>query len=162
MIDADPLFVDASLDDFHLTWSSPCRETGDPGAPGLPVNDFEGDPRNAGAAPDMGADEFHLHVYHRGDLVPGGTFDCCVVGTPGATPVWVALGAGCRENPAFTQYGQLWLEWPIRRVLFPDIPAKGVLVENRAVPTWWTPGTKHYMQAAAASELTNLDVLLVE
>ena len=29
MIDADPLFVDSTLGDYHLTYTSPCKDTGD-------------------------------------------------------------------------------------------------------------------------------------
>ena len=42
-IDADPLFVDPTSIDFHLTWLSPCinRGTND----GAPSEDMDGDPR---------------------------------------------------------------------------------------------------------------------
>jgi parallel beta-helix repeat protein len=77
MIDADPLFLDPSSLDLHLTASSPCIEAGansvfvNP----LPLEDFDGDPRIfagngkgmpiAGTTPsdpdvDMGADEYCL------------------------------------------------------------------------------------------------------
>jgi parallel beta-helix repeat protein len=57
MIDDDPLFVDVLNNDFHITASSPCLNSGDNTAPGLPDSDFEGDPRVVGDAVDMGADE---------------------------------------------------------------------------------------------------------
>ena len=47
MLDTDPLFADAPGGDHHLTHSSPCRDTGDGSAAGLPEVDFEGDPRAA-------------------------------------------------------------------------------------------------------------------
>jgi len=52
------LFVDPN-EDFHLRTGSPCVDGGDPAAlleAPLPV-DFDGDPRPAGGAPDIGADE---------------------------------------------------------------------------------------------------------
>ncbi len=53
-IDADPLFVNASGGDFHLTAMSPCIDAADPEA--APKTDFDNLPR--GAQPDIGAYEF--------------------------------------------------------------------------------------------------------
>ena len=75
IIHLDPLFVDVSAPnpakwDLHLLPSSPCIDTGNNVAPGLPATDFEGDPRkidgdgNGTAIADMGADEYS------GDLPP--------------------------------------------------------------------------------------------
>ena len=63
MIDADPLFVDPSGDDYHLTWQSPCGNTGDMAAvpPDLKY-DFEGDPRIVLGSVEIGADEFYFHL----------------------------------------------------------------------------------------------------
>jgi hypothetical protein len=44
MIDADPLFVQPGIGDLHLTWNSPCRDSGDNSA-ATELFDFEGDPR---------------------------------------------------------------------------------------------------------------------
>ena len=55
---ADPVFFDPSSGDFHLLTTSPCRERGNNGAPGLPAEDFEGDPRILDGVADVGADEF--------------------------------------------------------------------------------------------------------
>jgi hypothetical protein len=57
-IDADPLLVDPDNDDCHLQANSPARDAGTDTAPQLPAEDFEGDDRVLGSAPDMGADEF--------------------------------------------------------------------------------------------------------
>jgi hypothetical protein len=75
MIDADPLFLDPFNDDFHLSYASPCIDTGTNETPSLPAADFENDPRifpgngkgahlagfaSPGAIVDMGADEYCL------------------------------------------------------------------------------------------------------
>ncbi|MBN1188806.1 MAG: hypothetical protein JXA46_03560, partial [Dehalococcoidales bacterium] len=70
-IDADPLFVDPSNNDYHLQAGSPCIDAGDNTAvPEGVSTDFEGDPRflddtgmpdtGSGTPPivDMGADEY--------------------------------------------------------------------------------------------------------
>ncbi|MHC4945333.1 MAG: right-handed parallel beta-helix repeat-containing protein [Planctomycetota bacterium] len=56
MIQDDPQFKDPSIDDFHLTWLSPCinRGTNDGAAP----EDMDGDLRPWVGTTDMGADEF--------------------------------------------------------------------------------------------------------
>jgi PKD repeat protein len=56
-IDADPLFVNPSAGDYHLSSGSPAVDNGYNFAPALPVTDFEGDERVLGIAVDMGADE---------------------------------------------------------------------------------------------------------
>jgi len=62
-IDIDPLFVDPTNDDFHLQTGSPCIDTGDNSAPGLPATDIDGESRiqdgdgDSVALVDMGADE---------------------------------------------------------------------------------------------------------
>jgi len=61
VIHADPVFVEPGGDDYHLSSDSPCIDAGTtavPDPPGLPITDFEGDPRISDAAPDIGADEF--------------------------------------------------------------------------------------------------------
>lgn len=72
-IDADPRFVDAANDDFHLALDSPCIDRGTDRAPHLPARDIDGDPRpvasvslgtprdaalpNRSTRVDLGADE---------------------------------------------------------------------------------------------------------
>lgn len=51
----DPLFV--STHNYHLQSGSPSIDAGDDGAPDLPSNDIDGDPRIVGNAIDQGFDE---------------------------------------------------------------------------------------------------------
>ena len=55
IVNADPLFVDPGYFDYHLTVGSPCIDAGIDR--GIPLIDYEGEPRVSGAAVDMGADE---------------------------------------------------------------------------------------------------------
>ena len=57
-INSDPLFMDPANGDFHLTYSSLCIDSGDNSAAGIPIFDFEGEPRIVDTAVDMGADEY--------------------------------------------------------------------------------------------------------
>ncbi|QDU69685.1 right-handed parallel beta-helix repeat-containing protein [Engelhardtia mirabilis] len=57
----DPLFVNLLGDDYHLTQTSPCVDTGNSTTPLLTNKDIDGDPRISGALGmvDRGADEVH-------------------------------------------------------------------------------------------------------
>lgn len=57
-VDLDPRFHDAENLDFHLHVDSPLRDAGTPCREIHEKTDFEGDPRVAGSALDIGADEF--------------------------------------------------------------------------------------------------------
>lgn len=82
-----PLCMDAANGDFHLRYDSPCRDKGTR-VTGLPATDFEGDPRAFGSAPDIGADEFHPHVYATGALTPGGIAHVKIIGPPLQATLW--------------------------------------------------------------------------
>ena len=74
-IDSDPLFVNAASDDFHLTGTSPCIDTGDNDAPALPFTDRDGNIRiydgneDDNAVVDMGAYEYIPQPSIRNDVV---------------------------------------------------------------------------------------------
>ena len=80
-INADPLFVDPSNNNFHLKATSPCIDKGTNSAAGIPNTDFDGDSRiidgdNDGTATvDMGADEYAPSVTADGDVAPLGNRD---------------------------------------------------------------------------------------
>jgi len=163
MIDADPAFVYLTRSDFHLSTPSPCIDAGDNTAPGLPNSDCEGDPRIAAGVVDMGADEFHLHLYSRGHVIPGASIDVNVVGTPGTQPVILVLGSGIMDPPTTSPYGELWLLLPLRaRLPMPNIGTAGLSVLNGKAPAFWLPGEQYPFQALVGSELTNLMVLTAE
>ena len=61
-ISADPNYVDASGDDYHLELYSPCMNAGDNGAPSLPGTDFDGESRIIHGSVDMGMDEFDPNI----------------------------------------------------------------------------------------------------
>lgn len=170
MIDADPLLVH-SVGDFHLTWNSPCRNAGASQAPRL-TNDFEGDPRISDGIIDIGADEFHPHLYFKlfrpsQGLVPGAPGVMMVTG-PAGMAFTIAVGPGVRNPPLQTAYGKLRLTYPIAELVTGVIQADGTGRVPMPVPAWWVPGEQHHYQAmvgptgVAGSRLTNLLELTVE
>ncbi|MHC4343407.1 MAG: LamG-like jellyroll fold domain-containing protein [Planctomycetota bacterium] len=65
-IDADPCFINADEDNYHLSSSSPCINTGDSGYISFPGDtDIDGDSRVINGITDMGADE----VNYEGPLI---------------------------------------------------------------------------------------------
>ncbi len=168
-IDADPLFVDSGEADFHLTLGSPCTNSGDNGSvpPDLST-DFEGDPRIALHQVDMGADEFYYHLYHGGDVVPGGEISVKIAGCP-SLQVVLFLGDSVQDPPYHTQHGLFHLQWPpVWWGGIGTIPSSGVLVHAATVPAGWHPGEVHPLQALVGpwggpwTRFTNLMVLVVE
>ncbi len=167
MIDSDPLFADAANGDYHLTRNSPCRDTGNNSAV-TEADDFEGDSRIALYTVDMGADEYYYHLYHSGEVVPGGSIDIKIVGYEGA-PVTLALGSGIVDPPVSTQHGDLYLPWPpLWQGMIGTVPSSGVLTFSVTVPTGWICNEQHPLQAligprgGAFTQLSNLMLLTVE
>jgi hypothetical protein len=158
---ADPLFADTATGDLHLTYDSPCKEAGDNAAPSIPDTDFEGDPRIAEGAVDVGADEFYPHLYHVGALSPGQIADLRVIANP-FDQVWLLFDTTVIIPPKWTMYGMLYLPAP----LFIDlglVPGNGYRSFSWTVPPDWQAGDAYYLQALVATQLlTNLDILLVQ
>jgi nitrous oxidase accessory protein NosD len=61
-ISADPLFVDATTNDYHLGPGSPSIDAGDNTAPDLPATDIDGDQRIINGQVDQGVDEYSVSV----------------------------------------------------------------------------------------------------
>jgi hypothetical protein len=168
-IDADPLFADADKEDYHLTWNSPCRNTGDNSVFPTPFTDYEGDPRIAQGTVDMGIDEFYPHLYQVGVVGLFSTFWVKVIGNPGTSPITLAQGSGIQDPPQSTPYGDLYIVLPPVKIFnLGAIPADGILVVSTKKPPGWQLGDSHPFQALVgplgnpASVLTNLMVLTVE
>ncbi|MFH2050522.1 MAG: right-handed parallel beta-helix repeat-containing protein, partial [bacterium] len=153
-IDLDPQFFDLYGDDFHLTFTSPCRDIGNNSVV-TDLFDFEGDPRIVYGAVDMGADEFYNHLYCTGDFTPSGSIEGKFIGLPATWPVGLFIGSGIMDPPLHHMWGDFYLESPW--VLFPlvPIPANGVL----EIPATLPPTPAPYdipMQALIGWELSNL------
>ncbi|MCI0587151.1 MAG: hypothetical protein L0323_09960 [Planctomycetes bacterium] len=153
----DPMLADPAAGDFHLLFGSPCRDAGTAAAPFFSTSDFEGDPRTSGAGPDMGADEFHRHLYVTGSLTPGGAVQIKVAGPP-ASPVAIFFGSGALPTPTPTVFGDVFLTAPIFGFALPPIPANGLLAIPATIPASVTPPAAFYMQALVGVEVTNLSV----
>ncbi|MFH2001548.1 MAG: right-handed parallel beta-helix repeat-containing protein, partial [Planctomycetota bacterium] len=133
IIDADPLFVDESENDFHLLYDSPCLNTGSNGHTAGDT-DFEGDPRIAYDMADMGADEFHPHLYYKGTSAPCSRVDIRVVGLPDTASVGIFVGSGVLDPPLPTAWGLFYLQSPYFLYKLPAIPSNGVLSFNVMIP----------------------------
>lgn len=153
----DPMLADPAAGDFHLLFGSPCRDAGSAAAPFISTSDFEGDPRASGPGPDMGADEFHRHLYVTGSLTPGGAVQLKVAGPP-ASPVAIFFGGGALPTPVPTVFGNVFLAAPIFGFALPPIPANGLLAVLATIPASVTPPAAFYMQALVGVEVTNLSV----
>jgi hypothetical protein len=163
-IDLDPRFVDAAAGDFHLRFDSPCRDQGVNCAPSIPDLDFEGDPRIAFGTADMGADEFHTHLYCTGDLSPGGQAALKFVGIPHTAPVFLWVGSGVLDPPMPTVHGDWHLQFPLLVELnLGAVPnPEGVLVFGFTLPPDLPAPAEIPAQGAVGWDLTNLCNLSIE
>ncbi len=158
LLTADPLFVDRKGRDFHLLATSPCLDRGDRNAPDLPALDFEGDPRIASASVDIGADEFHPHVYGPDRATPGGKVRIHMIGPP-AAPVLAGLSLTSqpRNPPLYIPgYGYLFLPDPFWILVPGTIPSTGLLTLAMEVPAGFPVPTDAAFQALIGFRMSNV------
>ena len=161
-IDKDPLFVDPDKGDFHLKRFSPCIDSGTTDIR-LPLYDFEGDPRIAGLAPDMGVDEFYTHLYTLSEPVPGGDLHLRLIGAPDTAPVGLFASQGFLDAPLNTSFGPWNLEFPLfGPFLQPSIPGNGVLSIHGRIPSRISTPYNLGFQALVGKEFTNPCMLNIE
>ncbi len=162
-IDVDSKMVDRINGDFHLRYDSPCRDAGTTYAP-MPPGDDEGDPRTSGAAPDIGADEFHPHLYLTGRLAPGGVAHLKAVGAPNSSVHWAFSPNPTLLRPpvAIPGYGDWYLPAPFFVQTAPPIPSIGVQLVTIPIPGGVPSPTVLSMQALVGNDLTNAIVPVVK
>jgi len=162
MINADPNFVNPTNNDFHLTFNSPCKDTGDNTAV-TELFDFEGDPRIAYGSVDMGADEYHPHLYYTGNATPGERIDLKFIGIPDDT-VRLWIGSGVLDPPInHPVFGDWYLEPPILLGwIMGSIPSPdGIFSVPVSIPPDYIPWDIP-LQAGIGMGLSNLSVVGVE
>ncbi|MHC4943703.1 MAG: NosD domain-containing protein [Planctomycetota bacterium] len=160
MIDEPPQFVAPAEEDFHLLYTSPCRDAGT-NSGNLDSEDFEGDPRIVYGTIDMGADEFAAHLYYLGEATPGGSVKAKLIGTPGSSPVGLFIGLTLFDTPVTTPWGDFFIEPPYEMVTTSPFPQSGVIALPETIPVYLPTPLDIFMQALVQDELTNLSVVEV-
>ncbi len=151
-IDSDPLFVDESGSDFHILYTSPCKDAGD-NSSFTESYDFEGDPRIAYGTVDMGADEFYTHLYFVGDTL-------YFVGVPYLS-VNLFFSYILLSTPASVPQGIWYLGFPFYGPYnMGNIPANGILTFEMDTDEFSSGSL--YLQALIGNKLTNYCELIIE
>lgn len=157
-ITEDPLFVNSYKNDYHITYFSPCKNTGNNSLI-FDNNDIENDPRIADGTVDMGADEFYTHIYYMGDTTPGGHIDMKLIDVPKTSPVYLWIGSDILDPPLHLKnYGDWYLTFPlIYEIHLGSIPSSnGVLNIEYRLPVSTPVPIVLPLQALIGSQLTNL------
>lgn len=135
--------------DFHLGSNSPCLDAGNPGAPWLSTQDFEGDPRtvdgncDGSSLPDLGVDEYYQPP---------------TVSTTAVTDITSSMATGggniCNGgNQAVTTRGICWSTFPAPTLAdscTDNGSGSGVFVSSL---TGLTVDTSYYVRAYAINSL---------
>jgi hypothetical protein len=150
----DPSFVDAFGGDVHLAPNSQCLDRGT--ATGF---DYEGDPVMGVA--DLGADEFHLHLYASGAPAPGSILTLVVVGPAAQGPVLLLASTIRFVPPLATPFGLLEVAPPYfggGPIVLADALHGGSIQLPIPIHAAPPPGTAIHVQALVAGappRLTN-------
>ncbi|MHC4942110.1 MAG: right-handed parallel beta-helix repeat-containing protein [Planctomycetota bacterium] len=162
MIDAFPEFAYTTTTDFHILYTSPCRDAGDSSVQGTDELDMEGDPRVYDGIVDIGADEFSPHLYNNGELFPGGQVHAHFIGKPGSVFVGVWFSFEVLENPVKTYYGNWYLApYVFGPVVLPPIPSSGLESLSEYLPLFPSTAYDLPMQGFIGDQLTNLSIIEV-
>lgn len=162
MIDKDPLFIEEGRHDFHLYFTSPCKDMGTLDAPALSPFDWEGDPRVADGLPDIGADEQFTHLYCVGEAVPGGLVTVRTVGRGDASPALLWVGAGALAAPIATPFGDWYLDLPVLlQIDLGGLSPEGVADLDYLFPPTFPAPSDFALQGLVDHDLTNLCVVKV-
>ena len=154
MLLSDPLFVDMVSGDLHLTATSPCIGAGRT-TTYKPRVDFEWDPLDS--KEDIGADEFHPHVYLAGTPKVGQPFAVRFVG-PAASPVFWGISTGVnRRSPPLSipGTGLLCLPDPFTVLPVGNLSAAGVLSIPVQFPSTYPAPAGFLNQALIGTTLTS-------
>jgi hypothetical protein len=160
MITDNPLFVDAGLGDFHLRFTSPCKDAGDNDKIYV-LDDFENDPRVSNDIVDMGADEFHHHLYCMGKTAPGSRVELNLIGNP-ASETLLYIGSDILDPPYPTMYGEWYLQSPIITLPTGTIPSDGLIQLHERIPPGYPAPGSIPLQALISDKLTNLCKIEIE
>jgi hypothetical protein len=134
MLDAAPLFVEETQGDFHLLQASPCKDAASMQALNVPEKDYDENERGIGGYYDIGADEFHPHLYVTGHAVSGGSVEAKIIGEPGTTDIFLFIGSGVRTPPQATQWGLFHLKLPMFVIGLGTVPSNGLLKLPATLP----------------------------
>jgi hypothetical protein len=162
MMDKDPLFIEEGRHDFHVYFTSPCKDMGTVDAPALSPTDWEGDPRVADGAPDIGADEQFTHLYCVGDAAPGGLATVRTVGRGDAAPAFLWVGAGALSAPMVTPFGDWYLDLPVLvQIDLGGLSPDGVAEFDYPFPPTFPAPVDIAVQGLVKDQLTNLCLVKV-
>lgn len=167
MIQQPPRFLDPVSGDFHLLYDSPCRDGGDRDLPDLPSLDFEVDPRKGNhdgfpGIPDLGADEFFIHLSRSPEKMDGRPSRLYVWGGPGSHPVALWFSLDLLQDPLEGGHGDWWNRWYldfsaslVGPLWLRPIPEYGVITVE-GFPSWQYPELNGwFVQGMVGKSLTN-------